>query len=396
MPQIMIDEETQSKLHSVYVTHEEKAEIYRRLAEEASQQNLYDEAKEYYICAAWYGKTVDDRMALANFYSDHDNFDNAIEQYEVCLEMECGLTYAQTMLIVYSLGDIYKRMQDNDKSLDYFLCLERLFGIMKKNECYTEECRVLETLNFFEIAGIYAQLGNNENSAAYYDKAWSIMKGAYRMLDVASRPLAHTLYVSAGIYYYASDRYEPAEAFLLEALPVLRDKRMETPANTSQYCEVLTILYNIYRKQQKYEEAVTYIEITLQLYRELVARNPEYSADLARCCRNAAEARIALSDYNHVDLLYMEALHILRATGSAESETYAPSVSDILLCLSDFYLNCVPNRDLSLAFARESNDTMRSYKQGPVAAAIRERTDKIIDEWLRRAGEERFGFGHDQ
>ncbi len=108
---------------------------------------------------------------------------------------------------------------------------------------------------------------------------------------------------------------------------------------------------------QEYEEA-------LKLYRGLAEREPEeFLPYVAGTLNNLGELHRATNEYGPARQEYEEALKIKRSLVEREPGAFTQDLSETLLNLSIFYLESMPDKAKSVAYAQEARDILKPLIQ---------------------------------
>ena len=251
-----------------------------------------------------------------------------------------------------------------DKAYE-FLILARLTAVN-----FTLASRYDKTLEYFEqslkaahtientFAYAYFLQQHNQFIAAlpFYTEALEI----YRRLAEAN-PQAYLPYVAATLNNLAvlqqdKNDFPAAEAGYQEALEIYRRLAGTNPQTYLSY--VAGTLNNLALLQQAKNDlpaAETGYQDALKIYRRLAEANPQtYLPDVAMTLNNLAILQQAKNDFPAAETGYQEALAIYRRLAEANPQTYLPDVAMTAVNMSIFHLDAVPDRERSLAHAKEA------------------------------------------
>src|SRR5262245_26742901 len=192
--------------------------------------------------------------------------------------------------------------------------------------------------NVFEYA-VFLHQHNDFNSALpFYEKALT-----------ASRGLAET----------NPQTYLPYVAMTLNNLAVLQKVKNEFQAAETAYNEALAI------------------------YRHLAETNPQtYLPDVATTLNNLAVLQKAKNEFPAAETAYNEALAIRRPLAETNPETYLPDVAMTSVNMSMFYQNSMPDRETSVAYAKEALIASLPFLETlPAARKYAESALRVAEGW---------------
>jgi tetratricopeptide (TPR) repeat protein len=169
-------------------------------------------------------------------------------------------------------------------------------------------------------------------------------------------------------FYDKPDRIEQTCRYFEEALRADR-----TSVILFEYALFLQEHYKFDRANLLYREA-------LGIRRDLAAKNPDaFLPDVAMTLNNLAilhrdrnELAIALKEYE-------EALGIYRDLAAKNPDAFLPDVAMTLVNLSIFYLQDQPDRERSIALAREAMEIARQFQQIPIIYQYAEAAIKVLE-----------------
>ncbi len=145
-------------------------------------------------------------------------------------------------------------------------------------------------------------------------------------------------------------------------------------------------LARLYNRIRRWNEAEKKFREALHLQRILAEDNPRtFLPDVAATLNNLANLHSDKNDFTSAEAKYEEALQIRRSLAEKSPDAYLPDVAMTLVNLSIFYLQAVPDKEKSVALAREVLEIADRFPQVP---AVQEYAKKAI-EVLRESGVER-------
>jgi tetratricopeptide (TPR) repeat protein len=154
--------------------------------------------------------------------------------------------------------------------------------------------------------------------------------------------------------YDQPDWFDHACHYFAAALRAAR-----TPAAMFEAALFLQNHNDFNRARPLYEEALTQ-------WRTLAAENPRtYLPDVAMTLNNLGLLQQAQNDYDRAQASYAEALQIRRTLAAENPRTYLPNVAMTLINLSIFYLQARPDREQSIALAREVLEIAQDFQYVP-------------------------------
>ncbi len=126
--------------------------------------------------------------------------------------------------------------------------------------------------------------------------------------------------------------------------------------------DVATTLNNLgilHSDQNAFGLALAEHEEALQIRRSLAAKNPEaFLPRVATTLNNLAVLHYAQNAFGPALAVYEEALQLFRSLAAASPEAFLPYVAGTLLNLSIYYLQDVPDRTKSVAYAEEARSIL--------------------------------------
>ncbi|MEM9542220.1 MAG: tetratricopeptide repeat protein [Cyanobacteria bacterium P01_E01_bin.42] len=153
-----------------------------------------------------------------------------------------------------------------------------------------------------------------------------------------------------------------------EALQIFRGLAKENVRVYLPYvANILNNLVSLHWKTNEMIAALKECEEALQIRRKLASENPKiYLPDVADTLNTLANLYKDTNEQKEALRKYQEALQISRELASENSRAYLPNVALTLMNLSIFYLQVQPDRDKSIAFAKEVIEIARQFPQLPI------------------------------
>ncbi len=165
--------------------------------------------------------------------------------------------------------------------------------------------------------------------------------------------LANEFFIKAQLwqtFYSEPNWFESAEGYFEEALRAFR-----APEIVFGYAYFL-------QKHNQFKKAVIFYDEALNLYRNLAKTNPAvYEPNVATTLNNLANLYGAQNKMKEAQEAYDEALKIRRNLAKINPAVYEPDVAMTLINLSIFYLQSLPDREKSIALAKEAYDILSQF-----------------------------------
>jgi tetratricopeptide (TPR) repeat protein len=171
-------------------------------------------------------------------------------------------------------------------------------------------------------------------------------------------------------FYSEPDWYDEAKKYFEEAM------------KTTRTVEVLFGYAMFLQKHNQFLEAMPLYEEALKICRQLAEENPKaYLPYVATTLNNLAILHSNLNEYLQALEEYEEALKIYRQLAEENPKAYLPDVAMTLNNLSIFYQNAIPNKELSLKYAREAIEVLDKCNDTPFVKEQLEKAKWIIEKW---------------
>jgi tetratricopeptide (TPR) repeat protein len=140
-------------------------------------------------------------------YEFDERFYTALSNYFESLKTYDGSDLRKQKMISLRVAEIYKKLQNNDKALEYFQNALKYYEDSKGSASFSEDEGV-----YAEIAGIYYSHGDLPKATAYLDKLRSSMP------DTVETIVTGTYYYLAGEIALKENRLDSAYPLLKESL----------------------------------------------------------------------------------------------------------------------------------------------------------------------------------
>ena len=279
-------------------------------------------------------KMADALWVLALIHSDMNEYSKAVEYFETVLRLYRGLEREQFYIIatLRELAKLHRKFSDYPKALE---ALEK-------------------TLN------IYRRFAEVSRSPGQY----------YRLMADTLNELA-SLHKNMSEYPKALEKHE-------EALKIYRDLTKEFPSEECYLlgmAETLNNLARLHKDMSEYPKALEKHEEALKIYKDLSEELPlpdtadryerlieeTFQVDCldkaAMTLNDLADVYKWMNDYPKAAEEYKEALKIYRGL-SYKRPYFSIKVAMVLNNLSELYQNAIPDKELSLRYAREAIDIL--------------------------------------
>ncbi len=169
---------------------------------------------------------------------------------------------------------------------------------------------------------------------------------------------AHTVDNTFAYAYFLQkdNQFKAASVWYEEALALYRTLAAVHPeAYLPDVAMTLNNLGNLQRNQHDFAAAAASYQEALAIRRTLAEAHPEaYLPDVAMTLNNLGNLQRDQHDFAAAAASYQEALALYRTLAEAHPEAYLPNVAMTAVNLSIFYLRAVPDKEKSLAYAKEA------------------------------------------
>ncbi|GJL73402.1 MAG: hypothetical protein NMNS01_26010 [Nitrosomonas sp.] len=169
---------------------------------------------------------------------------------------------------------------------------------------------------------------------------------------------AHTQENTFAYAYYLQqhNQFSAATPFYQEALTFYRCLAETNPQTYLPYVAMtLNNLAVLLKDKNEFPAAEAAYQEALGIYRRLAETNPQtYLPDVAMTLNNLANLQSDKNEFPAAEAAYQEALEIRRRLAETNPQTYLPYVMMTAVNMSIFYLQSVPDREMSLAHAKEA------------------------------------------
>ncbi|OWY25327.1 hypothetical protein BVG80_03105 [Sphingobacteriales bacterium TSM_CSM] len=354
--------------------YREALKIYRNLAQTSPQVYLPDVAM-----------TLNN---LGNIEVAMHEYSEALAHYREALKIY--RTNAQTNPQVYlsavaetlnNLGILQWAMNEYPEALiNYQEALQIKRTLAQTNpQAYLRD--VAETLNNLGIL----QWAMNEYPEALinYQEALQIKRTLAQTNPQAYlRDVAETLN-NLGILQWAMNEYPEALINYQEALQIFNTLAQVNP-QTYLFAvgQTLNNLGILQVDMNQYTQALQYYLKALQIYRNLAQTNLQvYLPYIADNLNNLGNLQADMYEYSEALAHYLEALQIYRTHAQTNPQVYLPYLVNITVNLSTFYKDCMPDKEISLQYAKEALIAAQPVSHVPSVQEYISTLHKILEYW---------------
>jgi hypothetical protein len=314
---------------------QQKTRLEEQQAE--NEQHLSDKADEFLILA---------RLTAIDF-KQPDRFEKTQAYFEQSLK--AAHTFENTFAYAYFLQE---HNQFNMALPWYKEALKSAHTLAKTNpEAYLPN--VATTLN--NLGLLQADRHELAGAAASYREALDLWRRLAKANPEAYLPDVATTLNNLGVLQ--ADRHElaGAEASYREALDAYRRLAEVNPeAYLPNVATILNNLGNLQRAKNELAGAAASYREALDLWRRLAKANQAYLPDVAMTLNNLGNLQVDRHEVTGTEASYREALDLRRQLAKANPEAYLPDVAMTAANMSLFFLHSQPDKEKSLAYAREA------------------------------------------
>jgi len=227
------------------------------------------------------------------------------------------------------------------------------------------------------LGDLYQDKNEHSEAEASYKEALEI----YREL-IAKNQNVHLFMIMAlnklGTFYQKKDEYSEAETYYKEALKIRRELAAKNQdAYLPHVAVTLDNLGILYQKKNKYSEAEIFYMETLEIWRKLATKNrDEYLPDVAMTLNKLGDLYQDKNEHSKAEASYMEALRIGKELAVRKDVYFGTLVS-----LSTFYLNSIPNKELSLQYAKEATEILGKCRNTSYLWENIDKAKRVIEAW---------------
>jgi CHAT domain-containing protein len=268
-------------------------------AQVLEKQGKAEEAIPFYLSALpglqLEGLIAKANQSLAYIYQKKGDYLSSNEHFLQALPLMEKREAHGLAACIYNIGWNYFRMGNNEKALAFYLKSLPVFKATRPD--FYPQC-------LSSIGAMYRSIGEWEKGLSYLQQSLRFLSQNYP----DDHPLLALTRVNMGSVYLGLQDYVEAEAYFLQALPILE---AQDHLYLGTCLENLSIVYYYLHKDH---QAIHYVQRALEWER---ARSPVQPLELASSLiRNGQFYAYRLSDTLQAEAYFQEALDTLRATPS--------------------------------------------------------------------------------
>jgi tetratricopeptide (TPR) repeat protein len=134
--------------------------------------------------------------------------------------------------------------------------------------------------------------------------------------------------------------------------------------------------------KNKNEQAETYYLESMKLYQDLAAVDPlNYLPEVATSFNLFGSLQRTRKKYTQAEVSYMEALKIWRDLTAKDPKIYLPNMVMAILNLALLYQNDMPNKEMSVQYAKEVISYQADLEDSPIALPLMEIAKSVLKHW---------------
>jgi tetratricopeptide (TPR) repeat protein len=256
-------------------------------------------------------------------------------------------------------------------------------------EPYYTQCLTLSK-NPEDKATVLNNLGNLQRDRNEYTQAEASYQEALKIRRelAAVNPQTYLPYVATtlnnlGVLQRNMKENEKAKASFLEALKIYRDLAAVNPQTYLPYVAMtLNNLGALQSDRNENAQAEASYQEALKIRRDLATVNPQtYLPDVAMTLNNLGNLQSVRNENAQAAASYQEALAIWRTLASVNPQTYLPRLATTLANITLFYQESVPNKELSVKYAKEVLSYRAALEHIPAARQAIELAEVVLRDW---------------
>jgi len=286
-------------------------------------------------------RVADTLNNLANLHSDTQAFGPAMKEYEEALKLYRGLAEAKPKA-----------------------SLSRVAAILNN------------------LAILHSDTQAYGPARKEYEEALKLYRGFAQVEPKAFLPRVALILNNLGELHRAINDYSPALAKYEEALKLYRGFTQAKPkVFLPEMAAILNNLAILHQANQEDEPALKKYEEALKIRRGLAEADPKaFLPDVADTLNNLAILHSKTHEYGPARKEYEEALKLYRSLAQAEPKAFLPYLATILVNLSIFYLEDVPDKAKSVAYAQEARSILIPLcKQAPHLQGELDKAEQLLN-----------------
>ena len=314
-----------------YPSDKPTAKFFNNLAGVYKDQGNYDEALNFYdlaleICNKVYGKnhpsTASTYNNIAGVYQDQGNYNEALKFYDISLEISkktLGKDHPYTATTYNNIAGVYKDLGNYDEALKYYnMAREIQEKILGEDHPYT-------ATTYNNLASVYKAQGNYDEALKFYYISLDIKE---KMLG-KDHPSTATTYNNIAGVYHALGNYDEALKFYNLALGIQENiLGKDHPDTASTYNNIASL----YLAQGNFEKALNYYNKALVICEKKYGKNHPYTATTYN---NIAGVYKGQDNYDEALKFYNLALGIREKTLGKDHPDTASTYNNIAVVYKD-------------------------------------------------------------
>jgi tetratricopeptide (TPR) repeat protein len=272
---------------------------------------------------------------LAEFYYVWSNYDESLEFYKECLEISSKQSSFEMAFILNKLGLVYEMKEDFTESLaNHHKSIDIYEKITKNNSTI----QYLTALN--NTANVYKKMGEYDKALEYFEKSENQTKKIFKFND----PLIASSLTNIGCVYNSLNMNDLAIESFNKAIEIFRQA-----FSTKDSIEIANLFKNLaktYLNKQEYDLALRNYEECLIILEKLFNKNN--NTQLADVFKEMAFIYQKKGDENKALEFYKKALLIFKKFYGDET-----SIADSLSSIAEIY-QAQNNHDKALDYYNQS------------------------------------------
>ena len=349
--------------------------------------NRLEKTKYYFDLALQTNRTDDSLFAYGKFLQEEHEHEAAQAMYQEALERrrELAQTDPKSYLpkvaqVLNNLANLYAHKQESDQARLLYSEALQIYRKLTQEGLSNYQPNVALTLN--NLGFLYVRQKEFDQAQPLFQEALTI----YNELEgrVYDRDKARTMKNLADLFNEQDKAFDLAESLYENALTIRRELALTNPhIHQPAVAQILNNLAELYSKQQitdprpglLYEEAIN-------IYQQLAGFRPDtYLIEVALKQNNFADWLADQGDYPRAESLFKASLTSYKQIIAQGNEEYRPVAAQIAANLSQFYQQCVSDKNQSLLYAAEAINYMLPFDSvdklpTPVADAM-----QVVESW---------------
>ena len=297
---------------------------------------------------------------LGILYSQLNDFDRANVVLSESLEIRRGeepsglQTKMSLAQVLINFGELYQKVNDYTQAQSSFEEAVQLCKDINEMDVQTGSPMLAMALNC--CGELYCVKEEYKSAKNVLLESLEIRRHLAQINPHTYMSLVTKTLMSLGNLYTTSGELELAENAYQEALSIRNTLSVNNPQTfLPDVALTLNNLAVVYEKNKQFELAEKANRDALQIYLPLANVNPQtYSPSVAFILNNLATILSENNEFEAAESAFLEALKIRRELAQISPQAHLPNLAFTTRNLSLFYLKLLPDREKSLAFAKES------------------------------------------